>query len=483
MERVMRSPLFPSTLQMAFHVAGREIRDQLRDWRILTPIIGLTLFFPILMNFTAREAVKFVTRYGAPIVGDRLIPFLLMVVGFFPISISLVIALESFAGERERLSLEPLLATPLTDGQLYLGKLLASLASPLGAAYLGISVYIIGVLLAIGWHPPFVLLVQVLLLTTSQAIVMVCGAVVISSQTTSVRAANLLASFIIVPVSQLVIGESVIMFWGRYSILWWVILGLLLIALVLSRMGLHLFNREELLGREIDVVDLRWAWRVFADGFSDGATSVAEWYRGLIGSAVPRLWPSMAIAVGVFAWGYVIGNNLASQFTLPGDWVNFDRLRNGLGEAFSQVGLLTPSGWWWVVWNNVRAVGIASFLGMFTFGVLALILLMIPFGIIGYFAGNVALAGGSPLTFLVALVLPHAILEVPAAVLAGAAVVQMGISLISPPEGNTLGERWIGAVAVWARVCLGLVLPLLLLAAAIEVFVTPRVALLIFSGS
>jgi hypothetical protein len=483
MDGVIGGAAVPRPLELAFHVAGREIRDQLRDWRILTPIIALTLFFPILMNFTAREAVKFVTRYGAPIVGDRLIPFLLMVVGFFPISISLVIALESFAGERERLSLEPLLATPLTDGQLYLGKLLASLASPLAAAYLGITVYLLGVMVAIHWRPPPLLLVQVLLLTTAQAVVMVCGAVVISSQTTSVRAANLLASFIIIPVSQLVIGESLIMFWGRYTVLWWIILALLLIALVLSRMGLHLFNREELLGREIDVVDFRWAWRVFAGSFRGGAASVSDWYRGVIRETVARLLPSIAISAVVLAGGYFIGADLAKEFTLPADWVNLDRLRGGLGEAFTRVGLLTPAGWWWVVWNNVRAVGIASILGTFTFGVLALVLLMIPFGIIGYFAGNVALAGGDPLRFLLALVLPHAILEGPAAVLAGAAVLQLGLSLISPPEGSSLSERWLKAAALWARVSLGLVLPLLLLAAALEVFLTPRVALLILSGS
>lgn len=483
MESVTRGAVRPGPLQLAFHVASREIRDQLRDWRILTPIIALTLFFPVLMNFTAREAVNFVTRYGAPIVGDRLIPFLLMVVGFFPISISLVIALESFAGERERLSLEPLLATPLTDGQLYFGKLLASLASPLGAAYLGISVYLIGVMLAINWRPPPLLLIQVLLLTTAQAVVMVCGAIVISSQTTSVRAANLLASFIIIPVSQLVIGESLIMFWGRYTILWWIILALILIALVLSRMGLQLFNREQLLGREIDVVDFRWAWRVFGRAFTGEAASVVDWYRGLLRSTVPGLVPSMALTSTVLAGGYFIGTSLARQFTLPAGWVDFDRLRGGLGEAFNQVGLLTPGGWWWVVWNNVRAVGIASLLGTFTFGVLAVVLLMVPFGIIGYFAGNVALAGGSPLRFLVALVLPHAMLEVPAAVLAGAAVLQLGMSLISPPEGSSLGERWLKAAATWARVSIGLVLPLLILAAAIEVFVTPRVALLVLSGS
>ena len=53
---------------------------------------------------------------------------------------------------------------------------------------------------------------------------MVSGAVVVSTQTTSVRAANLLASFIVVPMALLIQGESIVMFWARYDILWWVIL-------------------------------------------------------------------------------------------------------------------------------------------------------------------------------------------------------------------------------------------------------------------
>jgi hypothetical protein len=129
----------------ALVVTRREIRDQFRDWRILAPIIILTVFFPGLMNFTAQQAVDFVAKYGAPIIADRLIPFLLMVVGFFPISVSLVIALESFVGEKERRSIEPLLSSPLTDVQLYLGKLMAVIFPPLIASFLGITVYLVGV--------------------------------------------------------------------------------------------------------------------------------------------------------------------------------------------------------------------------------------------------------------------------------------------------------------------------------------------------
>ena len=106
---------FSATLARALIITRREVRDQLRDWRLTVPVVILTLFFPLLMNFTASQVLAFVGRFGADIVGERLVPFLLMVVGFFPISVSLVIALESFVGEKERHSLEPLLSSPLSD--------------------------------------------------------------------------------------------------------------------------------------------------------------------------------------------------------------------------------------------------------------------------------------------------------------------------------------------------------------------------------
>jgi ABC-type Na+ efflux pump permease subunit len=201
------------------------------------------------MNFTARQATEFVGRFGADIIGDRLIPFLLMVVGFFPISISLVIALESFVGEKERRSIEPLLSSPLTDWHLYIGKLLAVIFPPLAASYLGIGVYLFGVYRQIGWSPEPILFIQILLLTFVQALVMVAGAVVISTQATSVRAANLLASFIIIPMAFLIQGESMVMFWAEYDALWPVVFGLAVLAAVLVRTGVSHFNREEMLGK------------------------------------------------------------------------------------------------------------------------------------------------------------------------------------------------------------------------------------------
>lgn len=463
-------------------IARREIRDQLRDWRILTPILILTLFFPLLMNFTAQQAVDFVGRYGAPIIGDRLIPFLLMVVGFFPISISLVIALESFAGERERLSLEPLLATPLSDAELYLGKMLASVVPPLAAAYMGIVVYLVGLFLRLDWRPEPILLFQIIALTTVQAFVMVSGAVVISSQTTSVRAANLLASFIIIPMAELIIGESVIMFWGRYHILWWIVLALLLIAIVLTRMGLRLFNREELLGREVDVLDLRNMIMRFGEAFLGGANSVGQWYRGLLRTSLSRLRIPIVLTAIVLTSAYFIGYRYSTQFQLPPELLQVSAFDSDWADFIRSFGMLSAEGWIRILFTNIRALLAASLLGVFTFGVLSLILLMVSIGLVGYFAGNLALAGISVQRYMLALVLPHAILEFPAAILAGASILQLGMAAISLPKGSSLSQGWIRAFAEWARLGVGIVLPLLIAAAALEVFVTPRIAIALLLG-
>ena len=175
----------------------RELKDALRDWRIMTPIGILSVFFPWLMDIVAQLARGYVARYGAYIIAERMYPLLVMVVGFFPLTYSLVIALESFAGEKERDTLEPLLASPLTDLELYLGKFLASLLLPLAASFFSVGLYIVGLHLYTGYSPPPILLAQALVLTLCEALVMVAGAVVVSSNATSVKAANLLASFII----------------------------------------------------------------------------------------------------------------------------------------------------------------------------------------------------------------------------------------------------------------------------------------------
>jgi len=464
------------SIRPALIITRRELRDQLRDWRIILPVMMLTLIFPFLANFTTQRVLGFVERYGANIIAVRFIPFLLMIVGFFPITISLVIALESFAGETERRSIEPLLSSPLTDTQLYMGKLLASLLFPLSAAYIGMLVYLIGIYRSSSFRPEPMFLVLISLLTAVQALVMVSGAVVISTQTTSVRAANLLASFIIIPVALLIQAESVMMLWAGYQVLWWAVLGLLILAILLVRMGISHFNREELLGREIDTLNLRWLWQVFRDEFLGEAHSIGEWYRREIPHTlrrmtIPIFWMTLLLVAGVY-----LGAELANYIGITPGSLSLDSLKivdTQVLDQFRQLGFFSTSGVFTILWHNLRAVIIAMLLGCFTLGVAGALILMLPMIIIGFFTGLVSLAGISPITVLSASLMPHGIFEIPALILAGAAILQVGASLVTPYRKETIGESLVSSIADWAKITLALVIPLFLGAAILEVFVSP----------
>ena len=105
---------------------------------------------------------------------------------------------------------------------------------------------------------------------------------------------------------------------------------------------------------------------------------------------------------------------------------------------------------------------------------------MLPLMLVGYFMANFANAGLSPGLFLSAFVLPHGILEIPAMILAGAAILRLGASFATPAQGQTIGESIVQATAKWAKIIVGLVLPILLGAAVLEVYLTPRLAVLLF---
>jgi uncharacterized membrane protein SpoIIM required for sporulation/ABC-type transport system involved in multi-copper enzyme maturation permease subunit len=484
------------SLHPVFTLVGREIRDTLRDWRMVVPIIILTLFFPALMSWVANYALRGVARYGAEIVGERMIPFLLMVVGFFPISFSLVIALETFVGEKERRSLEPLLATPLSDTQLYLAKTLAAMIPPLLAAYLGITVYLAGLYFIEGWTPPLILLVLTVVLTTAKGIVMVSGAVVVSSQTTSVRAANLLASFIIIPMALLVQGEALIMFWANYDVLWWIVLFLVVADVVLIRMGIHTFNREELLGREIDELNLGFVWRTFRGHlrwepwfFGGDVKRMPGWLRwlGVLGGLYRHDIPAalrrsrlalLAVVIALFFSAYV-GYAFAERYRFPADVLRQEISSDAFVRS-QNLGLFTFTPWD-VLIHNLRVLTAAALLAIFSFGTLAIALLMLPMTVIFFLvvqAANVY----NPVTFFAAAVLPHGVLELPAVVIATALSVRLGAVFMAPPKGMTVGEGWLLALADFVKVFLALVVPLLALAAVVEVYVTPLVVVRVLGG-
>jgi len=464
-------------LKLALVITKREVRDQFRDWRIIFPILGLTIFFPFLMNFTTAQVLQFVNRYGATIVGERLVPFSMMIVGFFPISVSLVIALESFVGEKERGSIEPLFNTPLLDWQIYIGKLISSIVPPLFASFVGMLVYCVGLIIDGVPLPELHLIIQIVAITIIQAVVMVAGAVVVSTQATSVRAANLLASFIIIPMALLIQGESIVMFWGNYATLWWVVFGLSILAILLLRIGLAHFSREELLGRDIDVLNFRWGWKVFRMNFLGNATNIKNWYQLEVFPYIKEIRYSILILSLLVLVAFFVGKSQITRFEFPVEQLGVENMQAQLTLLSQNWSFGNFSPVIAIFWQNIRVVLLAFILGVITLGIFGVLPLFASIGIVGYIMSLLGNAGLSVSTYFLGFILPHGIMEIPAAVIATAAIFQIGVILATPDNHQTIGEVWIKSIANWAKVMLGLVIPMMILSAMIEAWVTPELAL------
>jgi uncharacterized membrane protein SpoIIM required for sporulation/ABC-type transport system involved in multi-copper enzyme maturation permease subunit len=462
-------------------LAKRELRDQFRDWRILFPLLVLTFFFPLLTNAFAGQVIDFMNKYGGDLILDRMVPFSILIIGFFPVTVSLVVALEAFVGEKERGTIEPLLSSPILNWQLYFGKLFVGVFFPLSASYTGIAFYLAVISRQSLNLPPAGQIFQLLALTFAHAILMVSGAIVISTQATSVKAANLLASFIVVPVALLIQGESALLFWGDSDVLWWAVVGVLFLAAILMRLGIAHFQREYLLGREIDALNLKWMWETFRDRFVGTATSLGKWYQVQVSSALRRFRVSILIVlfltvvsgVASYLWVSDIAPAYASDFSQE----EIDAVFNeaGLTDALN----LSDAGisFGYIFTHNVRATIAIFGMGAFSFGVLGELIYIINVGVIGGVFAALNYLGFSAFDLFLAGILPHGIFELPAIMLVSASVLYFGSVLITPNPRKTMGEVLIHALADWLTVFVGLVVPLLFVAALIETYITPQILL------
>jgi uncharacterized membrane protein SpoIIM required for sporulation len=167
---------------------------------------------------------------------------------------------------------------------------------------------------------------------------------------------------------------------------------------------------------------------------------------------------------------------------LPVQVLNWQNPDQNIIQGFESLRFFSLGGVGTVFWHNVRAIALATLFGLFSFGILGILIMMLPITIIGYLIETMSATGLSPFTLLTTLVLPHGVLELPAILLTGAALLRLGAAMAAPAQGKTIGESWLVALADWAKIMVGLVAPLFLGAAFLEVFVTPRVAIWLLGG-
>ena len=202
-------------------------------------------------------------------------------------------------------------------------------------------------------------------------------------------------------------------------------------------------------------------------------------YRHDIPSILRRSRLAVLTVVIALLFSAYVGYAFAERYKLPLDVLQ----QQVASESFTRsqnLGLFSFTTWD-VFIHNLRVLIAAALLAVFSFGTLAIALLMLPMTVI-FFLVVQAASVYNPVVFFSAAVLPHGVLELPAAIIATALSVRMGAVFMSPPRGMTVGEGWLWALADFVKVFLALVVPLLALAAALEVHVTPLVVMKVLGG-
>jgi ABC-type Na+ efflux pump permease subunit len=172
-----------------------------------------------------------------------------------PLMVAGGVAADSFAGERERKTLEALLYTPLTDLELFAGKVAAAWVMALGVALGGFLAYTLTVNLA-GWpvmgrifFPNATWLLLIAWVTPPAALLGLGMVVIISSRVATAHEAFQSGGLIVLPVVMLMLGQlSGVLFLGPALVSG---LGLVLwvVALLVLRVGFRRFRRTALINR------------------------------------------------------------------------------------------------------------------------------------------------------------------------------------------------------------------------------------------
>jgi ABC-type Na+ efflux pump permease subunit len=172
-----------------------------------------------------------------------------------PIMVSSVLAADSFAGEKERKTLEALLYTPTTDRDLFTAKLLGAWVAAVAVALLSFVVY--GVMAnAAGWHsighlffPNWMWIALVFWVTPAVAGLGLVVMVFVSVRAQGFQDAYQTGGLVVLPIVALMIGQISGVMYFILGVVLLVGLVIWLLDLVLLWFASKSFRRGELMTR------------------------------------------------------------------------------------------------------------------------------------------------------------------------------------------------------------------------------------------
>jgi hypothetical protein len=242
-------------LQSAWSVAAKDFKIYRKKINVIRASIAFPLIvgvlFPLILNYAIhREKTVAAARALAPQLMDAFSIWFLIA----SVTIPTAIASYSLVGEKLQKSLEPLLATPMSDGDILLGKSVSGLLIPVVSIYAGAVIFmaltdhftqsVLGYFYYPNWHLGAILLVVPLASLMSVEI-----NIIISARMTDARSAQQLGTLLIIPFVGLYLASELGIFpFSDTNLL--ILAGVLaLIDLAFFFVSKATFQREEILTR------------------------------------------------------------------------------------------------------------------------------------------------------------------------------------------------------------------------------------------
>jgi len=216
---------------------------------ILFPLI-IALGIPLVINYTGARSG------GIPPV---ILPGLLNAFAFFFIigaaTLPTAIASYSLVGEKLQKSMEPLLATPVTDDEILLGKVISGFLPPIIAIYAGALLFMANIdretfpVLGYLFFPNLNMGIILLMVAPLASLLSVELSIIMSSRLNDVRAVQQLGGLMVLPFAGLYVAAEIGLFSIDAGTLLTVSGALLIIDVFLFILSKATFRREEILTR------------------------------------------------------------------------------------------------------------------------------------------------------------------------------------------------------------------------------------------
>lgn len=273
------------TLENAMLVFSKDWREIRRNWQVVGPLVIvpmlITVMLPLVIILIPTMTTLPGTSLNIPVtmfenlplevkleiagmnISQQMVyvfalyffaPFFLII----PIMASSVLASDSFAGEKDRKTIEALLATPLTDGELLLGKILVSFIPSMLVTILAFTVYSVTVdvaaLTLFGGRillPNLLWFILIFCVTPAVSLAGIGITVIVSVRVKGFREAQQLSALLVLPIMLLIFSElgGLIMFGPTMLAL--LIAGFVTMDLIVFRLGMSIFRREDILVKSV----------------------------------------------------------------------------------------------------------------------------------------------------------------------------------------------------------------------------------------